>query len=42
MSGAGVHANSFPRCGNIISIVWKNREMFFHCVEKSRCGSGTI
>ena len=23
----------FPHCGNIFSIVWKNRENFFHCVE---------
>ena len=34
---------SFPRCGNIFSIVWKNAENFFHCVEKTalvfpRCG----
>ena len=26
---------SFPHCGNIFSIVWKNPENFFHCVEKS-------
>ena len=26
---------SFPHCGNIFSIVWKNGEKFFHCVEKS-------
>ena len=23
----------FPQCGNIFSIVWKNREKVFHCVE---------
>ena len=23
----------FPQCGNISSIVWKNREKIFHCVE---------
>ena len=26
---------SFPHCGNILSIVWKNPENFFHCVEKT-------
>ena len=26
---------SFPHRGNILSIVWKNVEKFFHCVEKS-------
>ncbi|HOU21569.1 MAG TPA: hypothetical protein PKX16_05035, partial [Kiritimatiellia bacterium] len=26
---------SFPHCGNIFSIVWKNPENFFHCVEKT-------
>ena len=26
---------SFPHCGNIFSIAWKNRQKFFHCVEKS-------
>ena len=25
---------SFPQCGQILSIVWKNPENFFHCVEK--------
>ena len=25
---------SFPQCGNILSIVWKNREKVFHTVEK--------
>ena len=28
-------SENFPQCGNIFSIVWKNRETFFHCVEKS-------
>ena len=23
----------FPQCGNILSIVWKNPEKVFHCVE---------
>ena len=27
----------FPQCGNIFSIVWKNRENIFHCVENSAC-----
>ena len=26
----------FPHCGNILSIVWKNREKVFHCVENFR------
>jgi hypothetical protein len=25
---------SFPHCGKLFSIVWKNPENFFHCVEK--------
>jgi hypothetical protein len=24
----------FPHCGKLFSMVWKNREIFFHCVEK--------
>ena len=34
-SGHGVGRRRFPHCGNILSIVWKNGEKFFHCVEKS-------
>jgi hypothetical protein len=26
-------ARDFPHRGNIFSIVWKNPETFFHCVE---------
>jgi hypothetical protein len=26
--------NFFPHCGNLFSIVWKNRSNLFHCVEK--------
>jgi hypothetical protein len=33
--GSGERAGgSFPHRGNIFSIVWKNAEIFFHCVEK--------
>jgi len=31
---------SFPQCGNIISIVWKNGEKVFHCVENLLFGGG--
>ncbi len=32
---------SFPQCGNILSIVWKNRENLFHTVENFS-GGGEI
>jgi hypothetical protein len=25
--------DGFPHCGKMFSIVWKNPEKFFHCVE---------